>query len=342
MRNWAGNVGYSSADVRTPATVAELQELISTSPKSARPARGTRSPGGRHQRRAGEHGGTGSRGRDRRGQGARLGAGGRDLRPGGVRPRDAGWALPNMVSLPHISVAGACATGTHGSGVGNGCLASRVVEVEAVAGSGELVTGRAGDPDFGGLVLSLGSWGVTTRRGCPGGTVVLGESGGGAGHADGVGGARHPGHPGCGVQREPVPVLSRPGGRRLGVVEAAKCRRRRPGQSVGWPAGLPSRCTRSSASIRTLPPTSSDPPDLGMSVSRTSNLRSLRAPATSSSQSSSSLVTLLPRSCSPSRAARGSSRRRCRPWRSALLHPTRCGGTRSRPRDLGGSRHLDV
>ena len=39
----------------------------------------------------------------------------------------AGWALHDVGSLPHISVGGACSTGTHGSGVGNGCLASRVV-----------------------------------------------------------------------------------------------------------------------------------------------------------------------------------------------------------------------
>jgi xylitol oxidase len=68
-----------------------------------------------------------------------------------------------MGSLPHISVAGACSTGTHGSGVGNGCLSTGIVGVELVTGTGDLVTGLAGEPDFPGMVLALGSLGVVTR-----------------------------------------------------------------------------------------------------------------------------------------------------------------------------------
>lgn len=52
----------------------------------------------------------------------------------------AGRALHNLGSLPHISVAGACATGTHGSGDGNPCLAAAVTEYELVTAGGELVT----------------------------------------------------------------------------------------------------------------------------------------------------------------------------------------------------------
>src|SRR6187431_825510 len=37
-----------------------------------------------------------------------------------------GWALHNLGSLPHISIAGATQTGTHGSGVGNGSLSTAV------------------------------------------------------------------------------------------------------------------------------------------------------------------------------------------------------------------------
>ena len=40
--------------------------------------------------------------------------------------RTHGLALPNLGSLPHISVGGACATGTHGSGRTNGVLATSV------------------------------------------------------------------------------------------------------------------------------------------------------------------------------------------------------------------------
>ncbi|MEY9995262.1 xylitol oxidase [Streptomyces sp. V4I8] len=73
-----------------------------------------------------------------------------------------GLALPNMASLPHISVAGSVATGTHGSGVGNGALASSVREVELVTGDGSVVTVGRGDERFGGAVTSLGALGVVT------------------------------------------------------------------------------------------------------------------------------------------------------------------------------------
>jgi xylitol oxidase len=75
----------------------------------------------------------------------------------------AGWALPNLGSLPHISVAGACATGTHGSGVGNRCLAAGASAIEFVRADGELVRTSRADPDFGGAVLALGALGVVTR-----------------------------------------------------------------------------------------------------------------------------------------------------------------------------------
>ncbi|MFJ4205265.1 FAD-binding protein [Streptomyces sviceus] len=73
-----------------------------------------------------------------------------------------GLALPNMASLPHISVAGSVATGTHGSGVGNGPLASAVREVELVTADGSLLTIGRDDPRFGGAVTSLGALGVVT------------------------------------------------------------------------------------------------------------------------------------------------------------------------------------
>jgi alditol oxidase len=75
---------------------------------------------------------------------------------------DAGLALHNTGSLPHISVAGACATGTHGSGSGNGCLASAVVEADLVGPDGAVRSVRAGDPDFDGSVVALGLAGIVT------------------------------------------------------------------------------------------------------------------------------------------------------------------------------------
>ena len=73
---------------------------------------------------------------------------------------DAGWALPNTGSLPHISLAGACATGTHGSGVGNQALAASVRAVVLVLASGELRRLVRGDPGFDGAVVALGRLGV--------------------------------------------------------------------------------------------------------------------------------------------------------------------------------------
>ena len=71
-----------------------------------------------------------------------------------------GVALHNLASLPHISVAGAVATATHGSGDANGNLATAVAALELVTSSGELVTAARGDPDFDGMVVGLGALGV--------------------------------------------------------------------------------------------------------------------------------------------------------------------------------------
>lgn len=74
-----------------------------------------------------------------------------------------GYALHNLASLPHITVAGACSTGTHGSGVDNGNLATPVVALELVTPSGELVTINRNHPDFYGIVVGLGAFGIVTK-----------------------------------------------------------------------------------------------------------------------------------------------------------------------------------
>jgi xylitol oxidase len=74
-----------------------------------------------------------------------------------------GMALHNLASLPHISVAGAVATATHGSGDANRNLATAVAALELVTSSGELVTAVRGDADFDGTVVGLGALGVITR-----------------------------------------------------------------------------------------------------------------------------------------------------------------------------------
>ncbi len=76
-----------------------------------------------------------------------------------------GFALHNLASLPHISIAGACSTATHGSGEKNGNLSSAVSALEFVTPSGEVVKlSRQQDAEsFLGAVVGLGSLGVITK-----------------------------------------------------------------------------------------------------------------------------------------------------------------------------------
>ncbi len=74
-----------------------------------------------------------------------------------------GLALHNLGSLPHISVGGATATGTHGSGDGNGVLTSAVRGIRYVGADAELHEVRRGDDDFAALAVGLGAFGVITE-----------------------------------------------------------------------------------------------------------------------------------------------------------------------------------
>ena len=75
-----------------------------------------------------------------------------------------GYALHNLASLPHISVAGTIATATHGSGVGNGNLSKGVAAIEFINAKGELVQfSKETDPDFFGAVVGLGGFGPVTK-----------------------------------------------------------------------------------------------------------------------------------------------------------------------------------
>ena len=76
---------------------------------------------------------------------------------------DEGVALHTLASLPHISVAGAVATATHGSGVTCGNLGTAVAGLSIITSSGEIIKASRGDPDFDGLVVGLGALGAVTR-----------------------------------------------------------------------------------------------------------------------------------------------------------------------------------
>ena len=164
QRNWAGNLAYSATEVKVPTTVPEVQSLVARSPKVK--ALGSRhsfadvaDTEGRHVCLDGLRSVVGLDAEARR---VTVEAG---IRYGELADFLAaeGWALPNLASLPHISVAGAVATGTHGSGVRLGCLSTSVVGLEIVLADGSLTSIRRGDPDFEGAVVSLGALGVVVR-----------------------------------------------------------------------------------------------------------------------------------------------------------------------------------
>jgi alditol oxidase len=75
----------------------------------------------------------------------------------------AGFALASLASLPHISVAGSVATGTHGSGDRLPCLSAAVRALRLTGPDGGQAELRRGDPDFSGAVVALGALGVVTR-----------------------------------------------------------------------------------------------------------------------------------------------------------------------------------
>jgi xylitol oxidase len=76
-----------------------------------------------------------------------------------------GYALHNLASLPHISIAGACATATHGSGVKNGNLATAVAGLEIVTAAGDIIQlSREKDAArFEAAIVNLGALGIVTK-----------------------------------------------------------------------------------------------------------------------------------------------------------------------------------
>jgi xylitol oxidase len=165
-RNWAGNLAYHAREVAAPATVAEAQEIVRRAPK-------VRVLGSRHcfndiadtdalhlslEKQRGI---------------VAIDAAARTVTvEGGARYGDiapalhaAGFALHNLASLPHISVAGAVGTATHGSGVKVGNLATAVTALEFIRADGEIATlSREKDGDtFAGAVVHLGALGVVTK-----------------------------------------------------------------------------------------------------------------------------------------------------------------------------------
>ncbi|MGW1653279.1 D-arabinono-1,4-lactone oxidase [Streptomyces atratus] len=162
-KNWAGNITFGARRLSMPRSEAELRETVSAS--TALHALGTRHSFNTVADTRGDLVSVAGLPRrveiDREAAAVTVAAG---LRLGEFADvlHENGYALHNLGSLPHISVAGACATGTHGSGVGNGSIAGAVRALDMVTADGRNVSLRRGDADFPGAVVAMGALGVVT------------------------------------------------------------------------------------------------------------------------------------------------------------------------------------
>ncbi|WP_434741527.1 FAD-binding protein [Micromonospora sp. SH-82] len=166
VRNWAGNVTFNAVRLHRPATLDELRATVAAS-------RRIRALGSGHSfSTVADTDGDLVR-LDRLPRAVRLDPGSAAVTvTGGATYAEvaaalepAGYALANLASLPHISVAGSVATGTHGSGRDLPGLAAAVRAVQLVGPEGDLVElSRDADPQtFPGAVVALGALGVVTR-----------------------------------------------------------------------------------------------------------------------------------------------------------------------------------
>ena len=165
VRNWAGNVEFHASRVHRPATLEELRRVVAGA--EAVRVLGTGHSFNRIADTRGDlvllHDLPASVEIDAAAGTATVSAGTR-LAELAARLHAAGYALATLPSLPHISLAGACATGTHGSGNGNQNLAGFVRGVRLVDASGDVVELTRGvDEDFPGAPVGLGALGVVTH-----------------------------------------------------------------------------------------------------------------------------------------------------------------------------------
>ena len=171
--NWAGNLTYAATDVRRPRSLEEIQETVT----SGGPVR---TLGSRHcfndiADTTGTHLvldrfetlGAEPLTVDRDASGTTTVTVSGGTRYGDLAAALAahGHAIHNLASLPHISVAGAIATATHGSGDGNRGLGGAVRGMDLVTGTGELVRvgSHAASVPLEAAVVHLGALGVVAR-----------------------------------------------------------------------------------------------------------------------------------------------------------------------------------
>ena len=163
LRNWAGNHTYRAAELLRPTSLEELRDVV-------RAAERLHVLGSRHCFNdiadapvlVSLDGMPHLLELDTAARTVRLSGG---MRYGTLAAalHERGWAVHNLASLPHISVAGAIATATHGSGDRHRNLAGAVAGMQLLTSDGEVREIVRGDPDLDGVVVSLGTLGVVTE-----------------------------------------------------------------------------------------------------------------------------------------------------------------------------------
>jgi xylitol oxidase len=166
LRNWAGNIEYSTDRVQTSTSLAQVQDYVKTQPK-------LKVLGTRHCFNTIADSKDGFLSLKPMDEVIALDPAKRTVTVGGgitygqLCPYldGKGFALHNLASLPHISVAGACSTATHGSGQRNGNLATAASGLEVATADGTIVNlSRERDGEtFNGAVVGLGALGVITK-----------------------------------------------------------------------------------------------------------------------------------------------------------------------------------
>jgi xylitol oxidase len=162
--NWAGNIAFGAPEFHRPATIGELQATVARTAKLRVLGTGhsfndmADSPGAQVSL-------AGLPPEVEVDSAARLVrvSAGLSYAQLAARLDTKGFALRNLASLPHISVAGACATATHGSGAANQNLAAAIAAMEIVTAEGDIVAISRQHDSFAGAVVHLGALGVITR-----------------------------------------------------------------------------------------------------------------------------------------------------------------------------------
>lgn len=166
LKNWAGNLEYSTGNVHYPKTVEQVQEVVKKCKK-------LKALGSRHSFNKIADSTENQVSLKEFNKVVSLDAAANTvtvesgMKYGELAPylHEKGFALHNLASLPHISIAGAIVTATHGSGIKNGNLSTGISAIEFVNAAGDLValSKKKDGEQFNGAVVALGALGVVTK-----------------------------------------------------------------------------------------------------------------------------------------------------------------------------------